>query len=182
MIALQPSLWLLLPRERCGLACVDTGMRIAAFILSSLIAPAVVSQALAQAPAPEQLQSPTAFEKTADLAQRSRAIFTEIGKLLTHPRCMNCHPAGDQPLQTAEHKPHWPPVPPDGCAACHTEANVTLHAAVAYQSIPGHPRWQLAPHSMAWQGKSLGEICEAQGQGPQRRSRPGAPAGAHGQG
>ena len=40
-----------------------------------------------------------------------------------------------------------------------TEANYTLHAQASYKSIPGHPRWGLAPLSMAWQGKSLGEIC-----------------------
>jgi hypothetical protein len=76
---------------------------------------------------------------------------------------MNCHPAGDQPLQGAEHRIHWPPARRSGlgdtCAACHTNANVTLHAAASYQSIPGHPRWELAPLSMAWEGKSLGDIC-----------------------
>ena len=25
--------------------------------------------------------------------------------------------------------------------------------------MPGHPHWQLAPHEMAWEGKTLGEIC-----------------------
>jgi len=31
--------------------------------------------------------------------------------------------------------------------------------AASFQSVPGHPRWALAPLSMAWEGKSLGEIC-----------------------
>lgn len=31
--------------------------------------------------------------------------------------------------------------------------------AASYKSIPGHPRWAVAPLEMAWQGKSLGEIC-----------------------
>jgi hypothetical protein len=26
--------------------------------------------------------------------------------------------------------------------------------------VPGHPQWHLAPRSMAWQGRTLGEICE----------------------
>ena len=42
---------------------------------------------------------------------------------------------------------------------CHTDGNFTLHEAATYQSIPGHPRWQLAPPSMSWEGKSLGDIC-----------------------
>jgi hypothetical protein len=32
-------------------------------------------------------------------------------------------------------------------------------AVASYQSIPGHPRWELAPIEMAWEGKSVGEIC-----------------------
>ena len=25
--------------------------------------------------------------------------------------------------------------------------------------MPGHPHWHLAPREMAWEGKTLGEIC-----------------------
>ena len=31
--------------------------------------------------------------------------------------------------------------------------------ATTYESIPGHPRWGLAPLSMAWEGKTLGDIA-----------------------
>jgi hypothetical protein len=137
-------------------------MRIAAFGAIGLLGTAIVAPVAAQ----QSLQPPSAFQSIADRAQRSRAIFAEIGKVLTHPRCMNCHPAGDHPLQGADHREHMPPAwrPEsaafaDTCAACHTEANYTLQAAASYQSIPGHPRWSLAPLSMAWQNKSLGEIC-----------------------
>jgi hypothetical protein len=45
------------------------------------------------------------------------------------------------------------------CTVCHGAANfATLSAPI--KSIPGNPRWHLAPSSMAWQGKSLPEICE----------------------
>lgn len=124
---------------------------------------AVLSTASAQMPAGQELQSPSAFQSIGDRAQRSRAIFAEIGKVLTHPRCMNCHPVGDQPLQGADQRNHFPPArragPGDSCAACHTDRNVTLHVTASFQSIPGHPRWALAPLSMAWEGKSLGDIC-----------------------
>jgi len=124
---------------------------------------AVLSTTSAQMPAGQELQSPSAFQSIGDRAQRSRAIFAEIGKVLTHPRCMNCHPVGDQPLQGADHRIHFPPArragPGDSCAACHTDRNVTLHVTASFQSIPGHPRWALAPLSMAWEGKSLGDIC-----------------------
>ena len=112
------------------------------------------------------LKSPSDFESIGDQAERSRAIFVEIGKLLTHPRCMNCHPAGNHPLQGADHHEHMPPVWRSDaehlgthCSECHTDNNVTLHEAATYQSIPGHPRWGLAPLSMAWEGQTVGDIC-----------------------
>ena len=137
-------------------------MRTTVVLLSGMLA-SVFSMAVAQTPARQELQPPSAFQSIADPSRRSRAIFGEIGKLLTHPRCMSCHPAGDQPLQGADHRIHWPPAKRAGlgdtCQACHTDRNVTLHAKASYQSIPGHPRWGLAPLEMAWEGKSPGEIC-----------------------
>src|SRR5437868_12222576 len=40
-----------------------------------------------------------AAEKGNKDAAASRAAFLEVYKVLMHPRCMNCHPNGDQPLQ-----------------------------------------------------------------------------------
>ncbi len=40
------------------------------------------------------------------------------------------------------------------CPACHQTRN---YDAVG---IPGHENWQLAPIEMAWQGKSLAQICQ----------------------
>jgi hypothetical protein len=121
--------------------------------------------AFAQSP-PQTLKPPSEFQSIASPAERSRAIFAEVGKVLTHPRCMNCHPAGEHPLQGADHHEHRPKVWRNDtgnfgtpCGECHTEKNVTLHEAASYKSIPGHPRWAVAPLEMAWQGKSLGEIC-----------------------
>jgi hypothetical protein len=110
--------------------------------------------------------------------------------VLTHPRCMNCHPAGEHPLQGADHHEHRPVVWRNDtgnlgtpCGECHTEQNVTLREHASYQSIPGHPRWGVAPLEMAWQGKSLGEICrQLKDTARQRRPRPRAAAGAHRQG
>ena len=114
----------------------------------------------------QNLKGPSEFDSIGDQAERSRAIFAEIGKLLTHPRCMSCHPAGDHPLQGADHHEHMPRVWRSDagnlgthCAECHTDNNITLHETASYQSIPGHPRWGLAPLSMAWEGKTIGDIC-----------------------
>jgi hypothetical protein len=119
---------------------------------------------------PKDLRPVASFSGIADQNERSRALFGEIAKVVTHPRCMNCHPAGDHPLQGADHREHMPPVPRgDGgvgvagltCAACHTEKNFTLVGTGAtYKSIPGNPRWGLAPVEFAWEGKSIGQICQ----------------------
>jgi hypothetical protein len=114
----------------------------------------------AQTPDGSGLQPPAAFSAIADPAARSSALFTEAAKVLTHPRCMNCHPAGDRPLQGNDRHPHEPITTRQGtCITCHTDRNFTLLERASYRSIPGHPRWQLAPLEMAWEGKSVGEIC-----------------------
>jgi hypothetical protein len=119
---------------------------------------------------PKELRPVASFSGIADQNERSRALFNEIAKVVTHPRCLNCHPAGEHPLQGADHHEHRPPVRRGEadigvagltCQACHTERNFTLIGTGAtYKSIPGHPRWQLAPREMAWEGKTFGEICQ----------------------
>lgn len=115
----------------------------------------------AQTPAPNaSLQSPSAFASISNPAERSQAIFAEAAKVLTHPRCMNCHPASDRPLQGNDKHPHEPLVTRETtCMTCHTERNFTLLERASYRSIPGHPRWMVAPIEMAWEGKSIGDIC-----------------------
>ncbi len=117
-----------------------------------------------------ELSPPSAFAGIAEERQRSTALFVEAGKVLQHPRCVNCHPAGDRPLQGENGHPHQPWVRrgADGhgvaglrCTACHQAAN---YDAVG---MPGHPNWHLAPVTMAWQGRSLAEIC-AQVKDPSR--------------
>jgi hypothetical protein len=117
----------------------------------------------------EGLRPVSAFSDIGDRAARSRALFAEAAKVITSPRCMNCHPAGDNPSQGDNEHVHRPAafrgeagvgVPGLPCAACHTDRNFPLSVGEAsYQSIPGHPRWGLAPIEMAWQGKSPAQIC-----------------------
>ena len=125
-----------------------------------------------QAPAQSgnDLRAPGDFANIADTTARSVALFNESAKVITSPRCMNCHPAGDRPLQGNDKHLHEPPVargpegtgaPGNTCGGCHMESNFTLPVpAVSYSSIPGHPRWGLAPKEMAWEGKTVGQICE----------------------
>lgn len=110
----------------------------------------------------DALQAPSAFASVADRDARARALFTEAGKVLQHPRCVNCHPRTDRPLQGDAMKVHEPPVTRgrDGhgavgmtCDTCHNRRNFDP------ARLPGHENWHLAPASMAWEGKSLREIC-----------------------
>ena len=108
----------------------------------------------------DTLQPPPAFAAISDPSERSRAIFAEAAKVLTHQRCMYCHPATDRLLQGNDKHPHQPVATRQTpCVTCHTDRNFTLHERASYRSIPGHPRWMAAPIEMAWEGKSVGEIC-----------------------
>jgi hypothetical protein len=138
-------------------------------ILVSSLSFALLIVTYAAAQTTSDLQDPKSFSKIADKQERSRALFTEAAKVLTHPRCMNCHPADDHPRQGNDRHLHTPPVTRGSagigvagatCQTCHTEENYTLLERTSYHSIPGHPRWALAPIEMAWQGKSLREICQ----------------------
>ena len=118
---------------------------------------------------PTTLRPVSSFESIGNPQQRSAALFQEAGKVITHPRCVNCHPATDRPLQGISMRPHQPPVfrgdggmgmPGMQCTTCHSAENTpVVGQADTIKSIPGNPAWHLAPIEMAWVGKSLGEIC-----------------------
>lgn len=109
-----------------------------------------------------QLPAPADFAGISDRAQRSRALFLAASPVFHHPRCANCHPDGDSPLQGMDGHLHDPPVvrgPDDHgvvgmqCQGCHQDRNLEL------ARVPGAPKWALAPRAMAWVGKSAHEIC-----------------------
>ena len=108
------------------------------------------------------LRAPADFTGIADRTARSRALFGEMARVLTHPRCVNCHPADDSPRQRDARALHDPPVtrgPYDSgvpgmlCTTCHQDRNAEL------ARVPGAPGWRLAPKAAAWLGHSPAEIC-----------------------
>lgn len=132
-----------------------------AVALATVTATSFVGQGVLASDA-KTLAAPADFAGIADQTERSAAYFTELGKVLTNPRCVNCHPRTDRPRQGDESRLHQPPVfrGVDGfgleamrCASCHRGAN--FDAA----RMPGHPEWHLAPAEMAWEGKTASEIC-----------------------
>jgi hypothetical protein len=132
-------------------------------IAALLLASAVTTADTSSVP----LRSPAEFDSIRNRTARSVAYFAEAGKVLQHPRCLNCHPATRQPTQGEDLHPHMPLVQagPENrgtkalpCSSCHgTQNAATLGARV--KSVPGSDHWALAPASMAWQGLSLAEIC-----------------------
>ena len=95
----------------------------------------------------------------------AHAAWGIVYEVLQHPRCLNCHPAGDVPLQGDDSRPHAQLVQrgPDGqglfamrCATCHqTQNGPDAHGP------PGAPRWQL-PHPgmpLVFEGLSPGDLC-----------------------
>jgi hypothetical protein len=148
-------------------------------LLSSACAACLLFAApFARAQTNAELRAPSAFSTISDVQARSRALFIEAAKVIMNPRCMNCHPAGDRPTQGNDMHPHFPAttrgpdgggVPGNTCGACHFGRNVDILVGqrTSFSSIPGHPRWGLAPIEMAWEGKTVGEICR-QIKDPQR--------------
>lgn len=109
------------------------------------------------------LKTPDSFAGITDRTERSQALFVEAGKVIQHPRCLNCHPVGERPTQGLDMHPHSPLVVRGAddkgavgmrCTTCHQSANFEP------SGVPGHPLWHMAPLGMAWQQRTLAQICE----------------------
>jgi cytochrome c553 len=95
----------------------------------------------------------------------SKKAFGEVYKVLMSPRCMNCHPSGDVPLQGDESTLHTQNVKrgTDGkgmyalkCANCHQPENTA-----GLNMPPGNPKWQLPPANMkmVFEGKTPRQLA-----------------------
>jgi mono/diheme cytochrome c family protein len=98
-------------------------------------------------------------------AAASREAFLQVYKVFTSPRCQNCHPSGDAPLQGDDSHPHLQNVKrgKDGhgvygmhCDTCHQSANLT-----GDHMPPGNPKWALPPpeHKMVFVGRTPAQLC-----------------------
>lgn len=84
--------------------------------------------------------------------------------VLTHQRCINCHPSDGIPKQGDDSHPHYFGISrgkenvgfdATKCGTCHQKENN------AFSGVPGAPEWSLAPESMRWEGLSHAEIAES---------------------
>jgi hypothetical protein len=98
-----------------------------------------------------------------DRAAAGKAGFATLYKVLQHPRCRNCHPAGNAPLSYDDSRPHGQNISRRSeangvaCATCHRDRN-----GVRPGEPPGAPNWHLPPADtpMIFQGRSPHELCE----------------------
>ena len=99
-------------------------------------------------------------------ASASSAAFVQVHRVLTSPRCQNCHPAGEAPLQGDDSHAHMQNVirGKDGhgvygmrCNTCHQDKNLP-----GAHMPPGNPKWALPPpeHKMVFVGRSPAELCK----------------------
>jgi hypothetical protein len=95
----------------------------------------------------------------------SQKAFLAVYKVLMSPRCMNCHPSGDAPLQGDDSHPHMQNVQrgPEGkgvyalkCTNCHQPQNTP-----GEHMPPGNPKWALPPANMkmVFQGRTPRQLA-----------------------
>jgi hypothetical protein len=112
----------------------------------------------------------------------ARSAFIEAFKVFSHPRCVNCHPAGDAPLQGEDSRPHESirlRRGPDGhgvfaikCSNCHQAQNqpglhmppgapYPLKDGVEDPAHRAEPRWHLpsAATPMVFEKQTPGQLC-----------------------
>ncbi len=122
-------------------------------------------------PAPTEVVTPK-VEVSPELEKQGRAAFGEVYRVLLHPRCMNCHPDGDEPLQTDQSLPHKMNIGHQSteagleCAACHQTQNSEALGVVG--GPPGAPHWGLPDRDtpLIFQGRTPAQLC-AQLKNPQ---------------
>lgn len=141
-------------------AAVFLSVIIGAAIAGLLITSGITNNVRTAAPG-----ASTAYaETTADRAASAKA-FLAAYPVYMDPRCINCHPAGDAPLQGDESRPHAMRVKrgPGGmgksamqCSNCHQAANLP-----GAHMPPGGPGWQLPPEDMpmVFEKKSAHDLC-----------------------
>jgi hypothetical protein len=137
-----------------------------AVVLGAIVAPFwAASTFAAGTPAPTGSDASGRF---ADSQQTNSArLFLKMAAVIESPRCLNCHPADRHPTQGDDMHLHTPPMSADAsghgvpglkCSACHAATNTRL-GLPKMVSIPGNPKWALAPAQFAWQHRSIREIC-----------------------
>jgi cytochrome c5 len=137
-----------------------------AFLVGGLLVAALAASSLAwsqQSSVAHAVISTTMLDSSK--AATSQAAFLRAWTVFDSPRCKNCHPAGDAPLQGDDSHVHIQYVKrgADGqglygmkCHTCHQDANLS-----GANMPPGNPKWSLPPATMKMviQGETPGQFC-----------------------
>ena len=138
------------------------------FSLKAMVVIAIVLGIVVAIGSSFKVENDTIYAEPANINKdsiESAQAFLQVYKVLMSPRCMNCHPAGDQPLQGDDSHIHTMNVQRgmDGkglyaakCSNCHQRENVPgLHTP------PGNPKWQLPPPvmKMIFEGRSAHDLA-----------------------
>jgi hypothetical protein len=136
-------------------------------VVAAAVALVACTHAASQSAAPAAVES-----RAADRVAPADGVasFAIVQQVLQHPRCMNCHPAGDRPLQGDDSHVHLQNIQrgedghgPKGlsCSACHGSANPP--ASYGAHTPPGVASgWHLPPPNMrmVFERVSAHDLCE----------------------
>ena len=149
--------------------CSDPHLRFAATITGAFTLGALGALILVAQGCRTEYGTPAASKNRTISVQRddaaSRAAFLAAYPVFMHPRCMNCHPTGNVPLQGDDSHPHAQNVQRgrDGkglyalkCANCHQLSNLP-----GANMPPGNPNWHMLPPEtpMVFEGKTPAELA-----------------------
>ena len=109
----------------------------------------------------DPLETTSYLSSAANEDNESLIAFNKMMDVLTHQRCLNCHPSDNIPKQGEDSHPHRfgitraNAVLTTNCNTCHQSSNND------FSDVPGAPEWSLAPHKMRWEGLSRVEIAKS---------------------
>lgn len=133
------------------------GDQIVLSVRISLITIALMVIPFLQGTGSRQLQPASSSREPRPPNSEGLAAWQQVYSVMTHPRCINCHTAGNYPQQGDDRHRHLfnavrglagKGVPALQCATCHQSQNADT------TGVPGGHDWHLAPLSMKWQDTS----------------------------
>lgn len=104
-------------------------------------------------------------EVSPEEAEKAVNAFMDVYSVLQHPRCLNCHPSGDAPLQYDDSRPHAMNITRSSteaglvCATCHQNQNAEAYGVAG--GPPGAPNWHLPDKDMPliFEGRTPEQLC-----------------------
>ena len=104
-------------------------------------------------------------EVSPEETEKAVSAFMDVYSVLQHPRCLNCHPSGDAPLQYDDSRPHAMNITRSSteaglaCATCHQTQNSEAYGVAG--GPPGAPNWHLPDKDMPliFESRTPEQLC-----------------------